>query len=118
MPGAPLLYFSGTVLNVDEPSARAERRGGHGRGRLNEFRVARVRTQDRSRRRRGAAAGPAIEEARARADPSVPQAPGAEPPFEAARRRAQAPAQGKGRYSVARLAAGASETVAVGALRR
>ena len=53
VPGAPLLYFSGTVLNVDEPS-RASRSAAarHERvqGRLtdDEFRVARaIRAQDR-----------------------------------------------------------------------
>ena len=53
VPGAPLLYFSGTVLNVDEPSrasrsAAARHERVQGRLTEDEFRVARaIRAQDR-----------------------------------------------------------------------
>ena len=52
VPGAPLLYFSGTVLNVDEPSrasrsAAARHERVQGRLTEDEFRVARaIRAQD------------------------------------------------------------------------
>ena len=106
VPGAPLLYFSGTVLNVDEPSrasrsAAARHERVQGRLTEDEFRVARaIRAQDRVSSNVVAPPPAERSKTRARAEPAlVPQAPeGAEPPFRGRRRQeaAQAPAETEG----------------------